>query len=152
MKIIDKIILGCLFYFLGPVIVFAQSENHISITGQWKCVKHDFRGKQKFSLQQAGKIKSSVLTIKKNTFSYNKLSFIQTCTFNSWEVAPYDTSEYTNLELIFTKPELEQVKVYSPLDKKGDFACYNDCSLFYLKQDTLINVCGGYTFYLKKVK
>lgn len=152
MKTIDKILICFLFSVFSALIGFGQSKNDILITGQWKCFKHDFRGKQKFSLKQAEKIKATVLTIKKNNFKYGDLSFIKSCSFNSWKIAAYDTSEYTNLELTFTKPELTQLKICSPVDSKGNFACYNDCALFYLKQDTLINVCGGYTFYLKKLK
>lgn len=39
---------------------------------------------------------------------------------------------------------------FLPIDENGESACYNECSQLYLKQDTLINLCGGYTFYLMK--
>lgn len=37
-----------------------------------------------------------------------------------------------------------------PVQENGDFNCYNECSVFYLKQDTLINICERYTYDLVK--
>lgn len=45
---------------------------------------------------------------------------------------------------------LSKILVFTPVDEKGELTCYNDCAAIFLKEDTLINVCGGYTFYFVK--
>jgi len=37
---------------------------------------------------------------------------------------------------------------FTPVDSKGNAACINNCSEYLLKGDTLINICGGYTYYM----
>jgi hypothetical protein len=148
MKIISKsIVLFLILPFLIAAGHIVTTVSPINITGKWKCIKHDYRGKQKFSLKQAEFIRQSILDIKTNTFAYSKAKFIKPCTFQGWKRTAYDTSQYDNLELIFTKAELQKITVWDPVNAKGVNACFNECAIFYLKHDTLINVCGGYTFY-----
>ena len=152
MKTINKKV----FYILLVPLLLSASHNPIadnnSIIGKWKCVKHEYKGRQKFSLQQAESIRRSILEIRKNTFSYSNVKFVNRCFFSGWKMTAYDTLEYNNLELRYTKAELQKFTVAVPVDAKGEFACFNECALFYLAQDTLINICGGYTFYRVRIR
>lgn len=153
-KIINK---GAFFLvpFWGLVVTASMVKSKVhemNINGRWKSVKHDYRGRQKFSLQQANLIRSSVLTIEQNTFNYSKAQFIKSCNFYTWKKSPYDTTVYDNLQLIYTNAELQKLTIFDPVDKAGNLSCFNECALFYLKQDTLINLCGGYIFYWVKIK
>jgi hypothetical protein len=125
----------------------APSAGQPPVYGNWKCVRKDYRGYQKFSLQQAEKIRKATLRIEKTTFSFRDIKFIEPCVFAGWKRSKYDTSEYTSLALVYTKIELTGIQTLEPVDAKGHPACFNECAIFYLKQDTLINICGGYTYY-----
>lgn len=130
-----------------------KTDSPISIFGNWKCVKHDYKGFQKFNLQQAEQIRNSVLSIENHTFRYAKAGFINKCTFFNWKISKYDTTESYgySIEYRYTKPELAKMLKITPVDNKGNLNCYNECSTFFLKKDTLISICGGYTFYWVKI-
>jgi len=124
------------------------------ILGDWHCVKHDYRGYQKFSLKQAEAIKKIILKIKQNGFSYSKADFVEKCDFIGWQASKYDTSEQLgySIEYRYQKTELAKLLKMTPVDKKGNLSCYNERSTFFLKGDILIKTCGGYRFYWLKVK
>jgi len=124
------------------------------IYGDWKCVRLDTHGFQKFSWEKAQKLPSSILTVEKTTYYYNNVDFIEVCHFACWNKYMYDTVhlEGRTLDVLYKKRELSKVVVLEPTDSTGDFGCYNDCAIFYLKGDTLINVCGGYTLFFTKIK
>lgn len=151
MSIIRMVFCVLVLLFCGAM-VYGQQRADTSIYGRWKCVKHDYRGYQKFSLKQAEKIKVSVLTLGRNTFYYGNVKFVASCRFSSWKRSKYDISIYSPLELVYSEEQLKDVILLEPIDGGGKFSCFNDCSIFYLKQDTLINICGGYTYYLKKIR
>lgn len=136
---------------------FCQDNKEVvsidSLYGNWKCVKLDIRGYEKYSLKQAKKLQASILTIEKNTFYYKDITFIDSCHFYGWKIKRYDTTEYNlNLSITYTKKELARMFEFEPIDTKGEWGCYNNCTLFFLKDDTLINNCGGYYLYFLKVK
>ena len=132
----------------------AQSNKDKSsfILGEWQSVKEDYRGYQKFTLDQANQIKASTLTISDDAFYYEGIDFIEPCQFYEWEITPFDTAEYLghSIEFKYDKNELARFLTLTPSDENGDLACFNECATFFLNGDTLINVCGGYTFYLTK--
>ena len=123
------------------------------IFGTWKCVKHDYSGYQKFDIQIAERIRLSKLHIERNKFYYEN-SGIESCDFYKFNISKYDTTEYLGLsiEFMYTKKELSSLLYFEPVDKEGNPSCFNDCAILYLKQDTLISFCGGYTYYLTKEK
>ena len=121
--------------------------------GNWKCVKLDTRGYEKYSLEQAKKLEATVLTLEKNTVYYHNIDFIDSCHFTHWRIKNYDTTEWNlNLGITYRKKELAKMFELEALDDKGSPGCYNNCAIFFLKDDTLINNCGGYYLYLTKVK
>jgi hypothetical protein len=122
------------------------------ILGTWKCVDHDYRGEEKFNLKQAELIRYSILNIGKHNFSYSKAKFIENCNFSDWEMTMYDTTQdfVYSLEYKYYKSELTKMFSFIPVDSNGRSACYNECATFFLKEDTLITICGGYTFYWLK--
>jgi hypothetical protein len=135
---------------------YAQSSGGIPdghLYGRWKCVKLDTRGYQKYSLEQAHKLQASILTIETHTFYYNNINFIEQCNFYRWGINKYDTVHLhrNTLEITYTNKELSKIQVLEPLDSNGKFGCFNNCAIFYLKGDTLINNCGGYILFLIKI-
>jgi hypothetical protein len=122
------------------------------ILGKWKSVKWDYSGFNKFTIEQADIIKNCILVVDKEKIYYSSISFIDTCEYYRFLISKYDTTAYLGLsiEYKYTKRELSKLLVLNPLDKEGNPSCYNDCAIFLLKQDTLINICGGYTYYLLK--
>jgi len=130
----------------------AHSINHpVNISGDWKSVKHDYRGVEKFSLKQAEEIRKSILHIEKQTYYFRNLSFVGKCRFYEWRVKPFDAYDVNQvLELTYTKKELKKVFLLDPVDKNGNTACYNECTVFKMR-DTLITNCGGYIFYWVKL-
>jgi hypothetical protein len=131
-----------------------EPSTEISLTGVWKCVKHDYVGYQKFTLEQAEKIRASKLYIENNRLYYKDISFVEPCNFYKLRISNYDTTNYygNSLEFRYTKKELSKTKLVEPINENGELSCFNNCSFFVLKQDTLINICGGYTYYLIKEK
>lgn len=129
-----------------------QQKETYPIFGKWKCVKLNTQGFQKFQITDAEKLQKSNLTITSTTFGYDEIDFIEPCNFKGWSMRNCDTSENLGitLELLYTKDELSKFIEYSPIDENGEFGCFNDCSIFYMKNDTLINICGGYTLFLIK--
>ena len=129
----------------------SQSE---SIYGKWKCVATDFRGYQKFTLKQADVVKKSILNIEKNKMYYSEVDFIDLCTFDSIiykrGLEKEDWSG-TSFFYRYSKKDLSEMIACIPVNAKGEWSCYNECAQLYLKQDTMINICGGYTFFLKRV-
>lgn len=141
-----------LLYFNGCTAQVEKVPDINYIFGKWKCVKQDYRGYQKFSLEQAEQIRHSILIFEKNNFFYEGVKFIEPCSFTNIKISKYDTSAYLgySVEYVYLKKELAKVLVIEPVDEKGEGACFNECAIFFLKQDTLINICGGYTFYMLK--
>jgi hypothetical protein len=123
------------------------------IFGTWKCVKHDYSGYQKFDIQTAERIRLSKLHIERNKFYYEN-SGVESCDFYKFNISKYDTNEYggSSIEFKYTKKELSSLLYFKPVDKDGNPTCFNECAILYLKQDTLISFCGGYTYYLIKEK
>jgi dipeptidyl aminopeptidase/acylaminoacyl peptidase len=124
-----------------------------NIIGNWECVKFNSRGNQKFSISQANQIKKSILVIQKNSFYYNRVKFVDICKFSNWKISLYDTVNLTGnfLDFIYSKKDLINIKVLDPVDNVNEYSCFNNCAEFFLKDDTLINICGGYAYYLKKI-
>lgn len=123
------------------------------IYGKWECVKSDYRGYQKYNFEQAEKIRQSVLNIERHRLYYSGIEFIEPCNYSHFNISNFDTSLFYgySIEFVYSKKELAKIFVYVPVDEKGNDACFNDCVTLLLKQDTLINICGGYTFYLLKI-
>jgi hypothetical protein len=138
------------------ICIFAlglQSSRDNYIFGKWRCVKLDTRGYQKYSLKQAKIIKRSVLNFERNKIYYSDIDFIKSCYFFKLKLSQYDTLlsrvyYNMNLEVIYPKSDLAKILVIELVDSNGRHSCFNNCAELFLKQDTLINVCGGYTFYL----
>jgi hypothetical protein len=154
-----RILKRIIFVIILFTFINCYSQNELKnpndiIYGRWKCVKHDYGGYNSFTFEQAEAIRTSILNIEKNKIYYTNINFVGKCDYSKFKVTPYDTTLYLGLiiEFRYTKRELSKIMVYDPVDKNGDFACFNDCAIFYLKQDTLINICGGYTFFLIKEK
>lgn len=140
---------------LGCMDAFPQHEkiNPSFLYGKWKVVKHDYRGYQKFSAKQANQLHKSILVIEKTRYYFTNINFIGPCPIYKWNIQPYDTTISISMpiEQCYTKKELaERVSFLEPVDNKGE-PCYNECLMF-LKQDTLITVVGGYTFFRLKIK
>jgi len=152
-QLIRKIIpVVVLFIFVSCYFQTETKNRSDLIYGKWKCVKHDYGGFNSFTFEQAEAIRKSILNIEKNKIFYMNNSTVGVCEYSKFIISNWDTTLYTGLiiEFRYTKKELSKIQVFNPVDEKGNFACYNDCAKFFLKQDTLINVCGGYTFYLIK--
>jgi hypothetical protein len=122
------------------------------IIGTWKSVKFEYYGYNKFDSKQAEQIKSSKLYIAEHRFMYDSLNFIGPCDYDRFSVTYYDTTHYLGiyLEYIYTRKELSKLLYFKPVDKNGEYSCFNECTILFLKQDTLISICGGYTNYLIK--
>jgi len=153
----NKKLLFYIFILLWSSCV-AQRRGKISsndIYGQWKCVKLDKRGFQKYTLEQAKMLEASTLTIDSGKFFYgDEIDFVKPCSFYRWKKSTYDTVNLSGniLDITYKKVELSKISKLEPVDEKGEFGCFNNCAIFYFKQDTLINICGGYTLFLLKVK
>lgn len=127
-----------------------EHNSNNPLIGKWKSVRLDKRGFQEFDLEKADLISQSLLIISEDSVAYSSIDFIDLCRFSRWKIEQYDTNEHMgfSLDFLYTKEELSKILLYRPVDQNGNFACYNDCSNFFLKGDTLINICGGYTFFL----
>jgi hypothetical protein len=150
------ILITVLVYFLiiNNACSLTKSSRSNFIFGIWKCVKHDYSGYQKFDIQTAERIRASKLHIERNTFYYENSGSIGPCDFDKFSISKYDTSQYwgSNIEFRYTKKELSSFLQFKPVYKDGKPSCFNECAILILKQDTLISVCGGYTYYLIKEK
>jgi hypothetical protein len=147
------------WYVLGIVGVFLfslffQEINSNSLIGEWYPVEVEEKGYQKFSTEIKEMFFKSKLIIEKKKIFYCGIPEIEVCHFDSLGISSFDVEEYRGLPIYYkyTEEELSRFKVVSPLDYKGKFSCFNDCSIFFFNEDTLINLCGGYTVYLKKKK
>ncbi len=149
-------LLSALFFSNASCFSQSADSNFIrpfNFYGNWKCVMLDTRGYEKYSFEQAKKLQASILTIEKNTFYYHNIDFIDSCHFTHWRIKKYDTTEWNlNLSIKYFKKDLAKMFEIEALDNKGGAGCYNNCATFFLKDDTLINNCGGYYLYLLKVK
>lgn len=142
----------CIFFNLnGQISTNCQPE---SIYGKWHCVRLSLIGYQQFSGEQAEKIKNSILLIDRNQFYYYNIDFVEKCTFSKFKKINYDTTAYynSNLDFLYTKEELSNLYGLKAVDKDGQSCCFNSCTEFYFKQDTLIHICGGCIFFLLKIK
>jgi len=156
LTISSKVVLF-LTLFLGVNSCSAQQENKFPleyIYGDWECVKIDKKGYQRYTWEQALELKAAILTVEKNKFYYNHISFVDSCSFYHWKTFKYDTISLSGntLDFKYKKKVLSGINVLAPVNDKGELDCFNNCAEFYLKGDTLINVCGGYTLFLLKVK
>lgn len=121
------------------------------LIGNWRTVKIDDQGMQSISNDKAKEIEKSVLRVEKNKISFAGANFIDSCVFFRFNLKPYDTeSDYAGLRILYTDKELSSALWITAVDKDDNFCCYNDCNLFVLKEDTLINICGGYTYFRVK--
>jgi len=155
MSIANRVVLFILAVLFSFNSCRAQRQQELAkeyIYGKWQCVKIDKRGYQKYTWEQAQQLQSSILTIEKNKFYYNNIGFVEPCDFFEWKISKYDTTSLsgTILDIAYKKKDLSKIYVLEPTDGKGESACFNNCALFYLKQDTLINICGGYALFLIK--
>jgi hypothetical protein len=120
------------------------------LLGTWRCVKYLNYGEHKFDSTIAENIRNSNLIITSDKiFNENEISRTE-CDYFSLEVVPFDTTVTYGyyIEYLYPKKELSKIKKLIPTDMQGERTCFNDCSIFLLKQDTLIHICGGYTYYL----
>lgn len=147
------------FIFLVSILLsvecIPQTEIKINIGqlyGRWKCVKTDYRGYESLSFNQAEKIRKSILNIDSCRIFYDSIDFIGVCEYSKFCISSYDTSGYSGLiiDLLYSKEELSKMLEFTPAYDNCERSCFNDCSQFFLKQDTLIHICGGYTYFLKK--
>ena len=157
MKIHPLYKLTLMFSFILSLILIVscyqiKPERVRYIIGTWKSVKFEYYGYHKFNSKQAEQIKASKLYIGEHRFMYDSLNFIGPCDYDRFKVTKYDTTKYLGiyLEYIYTKKELSKLLHFEPVDKNGEFSCFTDCAILFLKQDTLISICGGYTNYLIK--
>src|ERR1700722_397022 len=126
-------------------------KDSLNIYGDWKCIKHDYRGIEKFTFQQAEEIRKSVLHIEATTYYFKHITFITKCPFYAWRLKPYEPDDIAMIDRIFTKAQLKQIFLLDPARINGDDTCYNDCVIL-KKRNILITNCGGYIFYWVKVK
>jgi len=153
MKIIFKKLILALVVsssFNGRCLSQASAVDYLY--GEWKKVKVDNRGYQKLSKAQAEEISNSVLVIEKNQVFYRDIRFMKPCTFYEIKIGKHDWNKPwgISLENRYTKNELSKMDEVAMVNQKGERTCFNDCAIFFIKQDTLIHICGGYTFYLTK--
>jgi hypothetical protein len=141
----------CFFNFL---YCNADSRNNLdsAIYGKWICVNLDVRGYQDFPLKKAQLIQKTLLCIDDSSIRYADIDFIEPCHYYDFKISNWDTTEELGLSLEYKyyPKELHNILQYTPVDKNGGWTCYNNCAHLYLKGDTLINICGGYTYYLVK--
>ena len=149
----SRLIYITLFSLIWNNGISQTPDKKIDISGDWKCVKFIDAGIQKYTLEQAGEIRKSILHIEDHTYYFKQVKFIDRCFFLGWKATPYSNmAEYVrSLEAIYTKRQLKDLVLIDPVDKNGDVACYNNCLIF-KKGSMLITICGGYTFYWKKIK
>jgi hypothetical protein len=135
----------------------AQQPNTFAanyIYGKWKYINHYWWSASKFGNKEMDSIKISTLTIKKNKTYFDRIKFVDTCSFNKVQIKNFfpgknnesDFSEdYQFMLLKYSTEQLNSVK-------RIELNCqYNCLGYLYLKQDTLIlNFCGGSTIYLLK--
>lgn len=130
-------------------------SNSMSVFGRWKCVVIDYRGYQKFSIEEAKNIEKSVFVVGKHKMYYEGIASIELCEYDTLVGNIVDTSALTgaSFEYKYSKDDLSKIIQFAQLNKRGELpmSCYNECSQLFLKEDTLINICGGYTFYLTKI-
>ncbi|RFZ92515.1 hypothetical protein D0C36_13895 [Mucilaginibacter conchicola] len=148
-----------IIFFLSLLsnLSFGQSKSDPAglLYGDWVCVKHYYRGLQKFSAKQAEQIRKSTLSIRPNTYSFSKAKFVKQCHFYKWQMHKFDLAEEAysySFQYAYTKPELAKMGAYEPVDAKGEYACFNECSGIFMKKDTVIMSCGGYAFFWLRKK
>lgn len=144
-----------IIYLLVNHFVNAQNSSIKSqnIYGTWKCVRMDIRGMQDYGLDKAMIVKKAILEIDKSEIVYHGASFIKPCNYVKWQINRFDTSYYHGipLERDYLKSELVKILDFVPVDAKANPACINNCSEYLLKGDTLVNICGGYSYYRVKI-
>jgi hypothetical protein len=154
--LIKSIEIKTVCYILFAFVFFICCTQNRSIPekdiyGSWKCINGFPWKASKYDQEEIDKIKSSILVIENGKFYFDKISFIETCTFEKIKISKYDTLyNVPNLRLLYTSKELSVFSAIDLLDKNGEISCYNDCAQLFYKQDTLINICGGYTLIFVK--
>lgn len=131
---------------------FSQTHKDSSnIYGDWKCIKHDYRGVEKFTLKQAEAIRKAVLHIDANAWCFKHIAFPAKCRLYRWKLKPYQPYDVAMIDRVYTKAQLKQIFLLDPVNINGDDTCYNDCVIL-KKGNILITDCGGYIFYWAKLK
>jgi hypothetical protein len=132
---------------------YAQNDLN-KINGKWHCIKDESIVPTKYNKKQLEQIKSSDLIIENDKFYFEGIKFIDVCSDLNWEITKYDTTQYyaDQIEADYDNKELSEILVIEPKAKPGKEECYNNCVQLFLKQDTLINICGGYTLFFIKEK
>jgi len=145
------IILNMLLFIGGCNLNTIGLQKDKSIEGQWRYAKYLEYHPTKYGIEELNNLKKSRLIITKNRLYYKNIHFVDSCNDINWKCEPYDTSysESIQLEHFYSKVELSKIYSFTPVDKTGEWqGCFADCAVFYLKQDTLINICGGYPIFL----
>lgn len=110
------------------------------------------KGYQKYDSNKARRIEHATLVISPHEFYYSNIKFVEKCSFDTIILTAVDTLFADIMARIYTSAELKKMQEVQMIDRNREHACFNDCARFYLKEDTLINICGGYQYYLKKIK
>lgn len=145
-RLIICLVLPAIFLFCS---LYAQPDN---VYGRWKCVKMGMKGYQKYDSNKARRIEHATLVISPHEFYYSNIKFVEKCSFDTIILTAVDTLFADIMARIYTSAELKKMQEVQMIDRNREHACFNDCARFYLKEDTLINICGGYQYYLKKIK
>lgn len=152
------VFMRCMIKYLLAILMISSCTTHepLEVIGKWHCVFVDSRGFQKLNSHQRDSLKSSILNITENQIFYEGIEFVDTCRFNSLDIIPYIPDSFYNglsVQFRYSYEERREMSKIITLNSNGEEStCYNNCSTFLLKEDTLINFCGGYTFYLLKNK
>jgi hypothetical protein len=86
-----------------------SSRQRAYIIGDWKCVKHDYRGLEKFSPEQAGQIRKSILHVEQHTYCFRGVKFKPQCSFEKWQILPFDFSVgIGSIQRTFSKAQLKK--------------------------------------------
>lgn len=122
------------------------------LMGKWKCEKVLGWRATKYSSLQLELIRTAILTIEEGKFYFSGVGFIDTCYGLEWNIKKVDslTTIPQQLEVLYDSNEIAELYTLELLNKEGNYTCYNNCAELFLKKDTLINICGGYTLFFTK--
>ena len=148
----NLLILSCILLVCCNLSTTSKLENQFY--GKWECKKVLGWRATKYTSLQLEKIKVSKLIIEKDKFFFGGIEFIDTCNGIEWRVKKVDslTTIPQQLEVLYDSNEISELYTLEPFNKEGNYNCYNNCAELFLKRDTLINICGGYTLFFIKVK
>lgn len=132
----------------------AQDESKPTdyIYGEWKYVKHFSWRATKFRSDEIDSIKSSTLYVEKNRIYYENINFIEPCFYSKIEFKKFFNKNgeprYPEDLRLLVKYTKDQLSVINRIELDCEYNCLG---FLYLKQDTLINYCGGLTFFMIKI-